>query len=69
MTTYYIVQLAHETWLGPEWTNGPEPGETGCLKHARRFTTRETAENALAEAREYRPFRDAFVDRLKATVI
>ena len=65
MTTYYIVQLEHEVWLAP-WYG--DPGRTEAIENAKRFPARQAAVKALEQAREYRPFRDAFVDRLKATV-
>ena len=66
MTTYYIVQLEHEVWLAP-WYG--DPGRTEAIENAQRFPSRKAAEMALERAREYRPFRRAFVDKLKATVI
>ena len=66
MTTYYIVQLEHEVWLAP-WYG--DPGRTESVENAQRFTSRKAAEKALELAREYRPFRNAFVDRLKAMAI
>ena len=65
MTTYYIVQLEHEVWLAP-WYG--DPGRTEAIKDAQRFPSRKAAERALKRARGYRPFRRAFVDKLKATV-
>ena len=66
VTTYYIVQLEHEVWLAP-WHG--DPGRTTAIENAQRFPSRKAAEDALTVAREYRPFREAFVDKLKATVI
>ena len=66
MTSYYIVQLEHEVWLAP-WYG--DPGQTESIDNAKRFPSRKAAERALELAREYRPFRNAFVDKLKATVI
>ena len=66
MSTYYIVQLEHEVWLAP-WYG--DPGRTEAIENAKRFSSRKQAEADLEKAREYRPFRRAFVDKLKATVI
>ena len=66
MRTYWIVQLEHEVWLAP-WYG--DPGRTEAIENAKRFSSRKAAEKALEQAREYRAFREAFVDRLKATVI
>ena len=66
MTRYYIVQLEHEVWLAP-WYG--DPGWTESIEHAQRFPSRKAAEKALEQARQFRPFRNAFVDKLKATVI
>jgi hypothetical protein len=65
-TTYYIVQLEHNVWLAP-WDS--DPGRTENIENAQRFPLRQAAEKALKRARQYRPFREAFVDKLKATVI
>ena len=66
MRRYYIVQLAFETWLAP-WYG--EPATTRDIAQAKRFTSPEPAEAALEAARKFQPFREAFVDVLKATVI
>jgi hypothetical protein len=63
---YWIVQLCFDCWLAP-WDG--DPGRTTLLENAQRFKSRKMAEQALAKAREYREFPDAFVDELRATVI
>ena len=63
---HYIVQLEFEVWLAP-WFG--DPGRTCTIETAKRFSSRQQAVNALEAARQYRPFRDAFVDILRAMVI
>lgn len=63
---HYIVQLEFEVWLAP-WDG--DPGRTCTIEFAKRFSSRRQAETALEAARRYRPFRDAFIDVLWATVI
>jgi len=66
LSKHYIVQLEFEVWLAP-WDG--DPGRTCAIENAARFASRRQAESALAESRKYRPFPDAFVDVLRATVI
>jgi hypothetical protein len=66
MRAYWIVQLEYETWLAP-WSG--DPGRCTVVENAKRFSSRKAAERALQQAREWGEFRNAFVDRLKATVI
>ena len=66
LSKYYIVQLEFECWLA-SWEG--DPGRTTVLENAKRFRSRSAATKALNDARKYRPFANAFVDILKATVI
>jgi hypothetical protein len=66
VTTYYIVQLEPDVWLAP-WDG--DPGRTEAIENAKRFPSRKAAEKALDDARTYRSFWYAFIDRMKATVI
>lgn len=66
LSKHYVVQLYFECWVAP-WDG--DPGRTCHLEDAQRFNSRKQAERALAKAREYRDFPDAFVDELRATVI
>ena len=66
MKTYWIVQLHHECWLAP-WYG--DPGLCTVVENAKRFSSRKAAERALKRARDWGEFREAFVDKLKATVI
>ena len=66
MSKHYIVQLEFEVWLAP-WDG--DPGRTCSIENAKRFSSRRQAEAALESAKKYRPFCDAFVDVLRATVI
>lgn len=66
LSEHYIVQLCFECWIAP-WDG--DPGRTCKIENARRFSSRKQAERALVNARKYRDFPDAFVDKLRATVI
>jgi hypothetical protein len=54
----WIVQLERGVWLSP-WHG--DPGRTTELQHAMRFSTFTAAEDALKQAREYRPFENASI--------
>lgn len=61
ISKHYIVQLCCGCWVA-DWEG--DPGRTCKLKNAQRFNSRDMAEQAMAKAREYRLFPDAFVDVL-----
>jgi len=65
MSKYYVVQLAYELWLAPCC----DLGLAQRIEDAKRFPSRRAAEEALEKARQFRPYPDAFVDVLRATVI
>jgi hypothetical protein len=54
----YIVRLEKCCWLA-DWDG--DPGRTVVKENARVFPTYETADMAIREAREYRPFKNAVV--------
>jgi len=52
------VELEPGVWIA-DWEG--DPGRTLLKTNAKKFKTREEAERALAEAREYRPFLKAVI--------
>jgi len=58
----YVVQLQIGCWIA-DWEG--DPGRTLKLGNAKRFSTQHKAYIALEQARTYRPFKEALVNKIK----
>jgi len=63
MTIEYIVELEHNVFLAE---GEGDPPRTMLASNAAGFQFKNQADNALVEAREFRPFKDARVVRRRS---